>query len=74
MNRSHPNFGNKTKIGERTWWKMLIKGTKLKKSEEVSNCVRKKNSLKEAEKNMLRFFSRRMQKPLKELFSSFRYI
>lgn len=26
MNRSHPNFGNKTKIGEREWWRRLIRG------------------------------------------------
>jgi hypothetical protein len=26
MNRAHPNFGHKTKLGEREWWRRLIKG------------------------------------------------
>lgn len=26
MNRAHPNFGLKTKIGEREWWRRLIRG------------------------------------------------
>lgn len=26
MNRAHPNFGLKTKIGWENWWKMLITG------------------------------------------------
>jgi len=27
MNRAHPNFGLKTKISEREWWRRLIRGT-----------------------------------------------
>jgi len=27
MNRSHPNFGLRSKIGEREWWRRLIRGT-----------------------------------------------
>lgn len=26
MNRSHPNFGLKTKISEKEWWRKLIRG------------------------------------------------
>lgn len=26
MNKEHPNFGQKTKIGADKWWKMLIAG------------------------------------------------
>lgn len=26
MNRQHPNFGLKTKISEKEWWRKLIRG------------------------------------------------
>jgi hypothetical protein len=30
MNRAHPNFGLKTKISEKEWWRKLIRGTQCK--------------------------------------------
>lgn len=38
MNRAHPNFGLKTKIGEREWWRRLIRG-EFPVIEIMSRCV-----------------------------------
>lgn len=35
MNRSHPNFGLKTKISEKEWWRKLIRGNLLTQSQSV---------------------------------------
>lgn len=29
MNRAHPNFGLKTKLSEKDWWRKLIRGKKI---------------------------------------------